>query len=359
MRHALALARRGLGRVAPNPAVGCILVNEGRIVGRGWTQPGGRPHAETVALQQAGKAADGGTAYVTLEPCSHHGETPPCAETLIAAGVKRVVCALGDPDERVNGRGLATLEGAGIKVETGVCEAEAADLNRGFLLNRTADRPLVTLKLATSMDGRIATATGESQWITGPQARHHGHMLRATHDAILIGSGTARADNPELTCRIAGLEDQSPDRVVLDTHLSIPLTGRLVQTARDNPLFIFCGPGPDAPRRDALREAGAMVVETDTGKSGQPAPAAVLAALAETGITRVLIEGGSRVAAAFLRNGLVDEIALFRAPIAVGGDGLAAISGFGLEALDQAPAFEHSGSCRLGDDVLETYRRSL
>lgn len=359
MRHALALAQRGLGRVAPNPSVGCVIVSEGRIVGRGWTRPGGRPHAETVALDQAGPAANDATAYVTLEPCSHHGETPPCAEALIAAGIKRVVCALGDPDERVNGRGLAVLEGAGVEVVTGLCKSEAAELNRGFLLNRTVQRPLVTLKMATSMDGRIATASGASQWITGPEARRFGHMLRATHDAILIGSGTARADNPELTCRLTGLEDQSPIRVVLDTHFSIPLTGRLVQTAREHPLVVFCGPTADATRQQALVDAGASVIETAPGQSGQPSPASVVATLAASGVTRLLIEGGGRVAATFLRNDLVDEIALFRAPMVIGGDGLPAISAFGLDTLDQAPGFQHTGTRSLGDDVLETYRRSL
>ena len=359
MRHALALAQRGLGRVAPNPAVGCVIVNEGRVVGRGWTQPGGRPHAETVALEQAGSLASGGTAYVTLEPCSHHGETPPCAEALIAAGIRRVVCALGDPDERVSGRGLLILEGAGVQVETGVCEAGAADLNRGFLLNRTVGRPLVTLKMATSMDGRIATASGASQWITGAAARRYGHMLRATHDAILIGSGTARADDPELTCRLDGLEMQSPVRVVLDTHLSLPLTGRLVRTAGDHPLVVFCGPTADASRQQALADAGASVIETALGRSGLPRPDAILSTLAASGVTRLLIEGGGRVAATFLRNDLVDQIALFRAPKAIGGDGLAAISGFGLSELPEAPTFVHAASRPLGDDVLETYRRAI
>lgn len=359
MRHALALAQRGLGQVAPNPAVGCVIVNEGRVVGRGWTQPGGRPHAETMALKEAGSAASGGTAYVTLEPCSHHGETPPCAESLIAAGIKQVVCALGDPDERVNGRGLATLEGAGVSVTTGVCESSAAAINRGFLLNRTSTRPLVTLKLAISMDGYIATASGESRWITGPEARRYGHMLRATHDAILVGSGTARADDPELTCRIGGLEHQSPIRIVMDTHLSIPITSRLAQTATDHRLVVFCGPRADAARQQALTDAGAMVVETETGESGQPRPATVLATLAASGVTRLLIEGGGKVAATFLRNDLVDEVALFRAPKVIGGDGQAAVSGFGLHELDQAPAFQHGRSRNLGDDVLETYRRSL
>ena len=195
MRAALALARRGLGNTWPNPAVGCVIVNEGRVVGRGWTQRGGRPHAETEALARAGSAATGATAYVTLEPCSHHGKTPPCAEALIGARIARVVAAVEDPDPRVSGAGIARLRDAGVEVETGLCAEEAAELNAGFFCRVTHGRPLVTLKLATSLDGRIATANGESRWITGPAARERAHLLRATHDAVLVGTGTAFADD--------------------------------------------------------------------------------------------------------------------------------------------------------------------
>src|SRR5579862_7078692 len=213
MRGALSLARRGLGNTWPNPAVGCVLVREGRVVGRGWTQPGGRPHAETEALARAGRAARGATAYVTLEPCCHHGRTPPCADALIAAGLSRVVAAIEDPDPRVAGGGLARLRAAGLDVESGLCAAEAAEINAGFLSRLRLGRPLVTLKLATSLDGRIATASGESRWITGGPARERAHLLRATHDAILVGTDTVIADNPELTCRLPGLAGHSPVRV--------------------------------------------------------------------------------------------------------------------------------------------------
>ena len=205
MRAAFALARRGLGNVWPNPAVGCVLVRDGRVVGRGWTQPGGRPHAETEALRRAGALARGATAYVSLEPCSHWGRTSPCADALIAAGVRRVVAALEDPDPRVSGSGIARLREAGIAVETGLGAAEAAEINAGFLTRQRLGRPLVTLKLATSLDGKIATATGESQWITGPSARAYAHKLRAEHDAIMVGTGTVLADDPQLTCRLPGL----------------------------------------------------------------------------------------------------------------------------------------------------------
>src|SRR5689334_20006331 len=213
MRAALALARRGLGTVWPNPAVGCVIVSDGRVVGRGWTQPGGRPHGETEALRRAGEAARRATAYVSLEPCCHWGKTPPCVDALIAAGVRRVVVALEDPDPRVAGRGIARLRDAGVEVETGVCTEEAAEINAGFFCRLRLGRPLVTLKLATSLDGRIATRSGESQWITGPPARERSHLLRATHDAILVGTETVIADDPQLTCRLPGLADRSPVRV--------------------------------------------------------------------------------------------------------------------------------------------------
>jgi diaminohydroxyphosphoribosylaminopyrimidine deaminase/5-amino-6-(5-phosphoribosylamino)uracil reductase len=224
MRAALALARRGLGRVAPNPAVGCVLVKDGRVVGRGWTQAGGRPHAETEALARAGEAARGATAYVTLEPCSHHGKTPPCAESLIAAGISRSVVALEDPDPRVSGSGLTLLREAGIAVDTGLLAEAAAEVNAGYLMRTRTGRPLVTLKLATTLDGRIATRAGESRWITGPLARARAHLLRAESDAVLVGSGTAVTDNPRLDVRLPGLEGRSPLRVLLDGRLRLPLT---------------------------------------------------------------------------------------------------------------------------------------
>lgn len=357
MAHALMLAARGLGRVSPNPAVGCVIVGDGRIVGRGWTQPGGRPHAETEALRRAGAAARGATAYVTLEPCSHHGETAPCAEALIGAGVARVVAATTDPDPRVDGRGLDMLRRAGIEVASGLLSGRARALNRGFVLHRTEGRPMVTLKLATTLDGRIATASGESKWITGAAARQGGHMLRAAHDAILVGSGTALADDPELTCRLPGLEDRNPLRVVLDSRLSLPPQSRLVRTAGETPLLVFCSADADAARAAALEAAGAELHRVPTAESGGLDPAAVLGALAEAGVTRLLIEGGAGVAASFVGAGLVDAISWFRAARLIGGDGLAAIRGFGLAALGAAPAFRRAAIADFGDDVLETYLR--
>ena len=208
------------------------------VVGRGWTKPGGRPHAETEALKQAGSWAKGSTAYVTLEPCSHYGETPPCAEALIAADVARVVIAIDDPDARVSGRGIAMLKDAGIDVEIGVCAVAAKKLNAGFLLHRREGRPLVTLKTASTLDARIATHAGQSQWITGEAARRRGHLLRKTHDAIVVGIGTALADDPELTSRLPGMEGDSPVRVVVDTHLRLPLKSKVVQSAKKVPTWV-------------------------------------------------------------------------------------------------------------------------
>ncbi len=357
MLAALGLARRGLGTVWPNPAVGCVIVGGGRVVGRGWTQPGGRPHAETEALAMAGEAARGATAYVSLEPCSHHGKTPPCAEALIAAGVARVVVATEDPDPRVSGRGLAMLREAGIQVTEGVCRAEADDLNAGFFLKVREGRPLVTLKLATTLDGRIATHTGESKWITGEPARAVAHLLRAENDVVMVGSGTAIADDPDLTCRLPGLEERSPVRVVVDGRLRLPLTSRLVATANEVPTWVITQEGGDETRCEAYQDAGVELIEVPAGPDHTLDMAEAMAALAESGVTRVLVEGGSHLAAALLRDGLVDRMVWFRAPRLIGGDGLPAAQAFGVDHLAATPGFERVDVRPLGDDVMETYKK--
>jgi diaminohydroxyphosphoribosylaminopyrimidine deaminase / 5-amino-6-(5-phosphoribosylamino)uracil reductase len=346
MGAALALARRGLGNVWPNPAVGCVLVADGRVVGRGWTQPGGRPHAETEALARAGDAARGSTAYVTLEPCSHHGKTPPCAEALIAAGVARVVVACRDPDPRVDGRGLAALRQAGIEIVEGVGGAEAEALNAGFFLRVRENRPFVTLKLAGSLDMRIATASGESKWITGEAARARAHRLRADHDAVLAGSGTVLADDPALDARLPGLADPRRVRVVADGRLRVPASAQLVRTARAQPTWILTR--QDAGDASALTSAGVDVVRLESLD-----PRAMLGALAARGITRLLIEGGGTLAASFLRDRLVDRLAIFRAGIALGGDGLSGVAPLGATKLAQAPRFRLESVERVGDDTLE------
>ena len=359
---ALVLAARGLGNVWPNPAVGCVLVRHGRIVGRGWTQPGGRPHAEAMALEQAGNQtgdqARGATAYVSLEPCAHHGQTAPCAEALIAAGIARVVIAAPDPDPRVDGRGAEMLRAAGIAVEWAgsAIAARATALNAGFLCKVNRKRPLVTLKLASTLDGRIATASGESQWITGAGARARGHLLRAEHDAILVGIGTALADDPELTCRLPGMAAQSPVRVVLDSKMRLPPDSRLARGAGDHPLWLLSGPDRGAASLTApLTALGCEVMAVPWGGDGRIEPAAALQCLAERGITRLLVEGGSAVATAFLAAGLVDSLAWFRTPGLMGGDGLPVFGALGLTVLDHMPRFQRQGIENLGDDVLESY----
>lgn len=336
MRLALSLARRGLGQTHPNPTVGCILVRpdiDGRIVGRGWTQSGGRPHAETEALRRAGDLARGATAYVTLEPCSHTGRTPPCADALIAAGVSRVVAALEDPDDRVSGQGMAKLKAASVEAETGLLAEEAAVINGGYLLRRRAGRPRVTLKLALSIDGRIATRTGHSQWITSPEARAAGHALRARHDAILTGVGTVIADDPALTCRLPGLTDRSPLRVVMVGSRPVP-PGCTMMNGQGPPVRVFGGNGDK--RAD---------------------PQSVLEALSADGINSVLIEAGKGITAAFLTADLVDEIVCFRAPSVIGGDGLAAIDALGVDRLPEAKHFRLVDQRAAGADAVERYRR--
>ncbi|WP_029013051.1 bifunctional diaminohydroxyphosphoribosylaminopyrimidine deaminase/5-amino-6-(5-phosphoribosylamino)uracil reductase RibD [Niveispirillum irakense] len=359
MASALALAERGLGRVWPNPSVGCVIVKDGIVVGRAVTAPGGRPHGETQALAQAGTAARGATVYVSLEPCNHHGKTPPCSEALIAAGVGRVVVACEDPDPRVCGGGIKRLRAAGIQVDVGLMATEAAMLNEGFFKRIREALPMVTLKMATSLDGRIATRTGQSQWITGAQARAHGHMLRARYDAIMVGIGTALADDPELTCRLPGLEGRSPVRIVMDSRLRLPLTSRLVRTARDVPTWVVTlAEGAQQARAQAFADCGVQVIAIDPNPPGEIPVMAAVKALAARGITRVLAEGGARLAASLLRADAVDRAEWFRAPMVIGGDGLGAAAAFGADRLADAKRFRRVETLPLGDDLLERYRRA-
>lgn len=357
MDAALALARRGLGRVWPNPAVGCVLVARdgagSRVVGRGWTQPGGRPHAETEAMARAGDLARGATAYVTLEPCSHHGKTPPCAAALIAAGVRRVVAAVEDPDPRVSGRGLAALRAADIEVDLGTGATEAREINAGFLTRLAQGRPMVALKLATTLDGRIALANGASRWITGPEARQRAHLLRATHDAILVGTGTVAADDPQLTCRLAGLEERSPVRIVLDWSLRLALTARVFDGAA--PTWVVHGPDADAARTEGLRKKGIELLEIPTGADGKLDLAQLFARLGERGLTRVLVESGGKLAAALLQAGLVDQLYWFRAGAIIGGDGRAAVADLGLQDLDRMDRFVLNQRIPCGQDAMEIW----
>jgi len=367
MTTALRLARRGLGNTWPNPAVGCVIVGttgagSTRVLGRGWTQPGGRPHAETVALEQArslfgADALVGAQAFVTLEPCSHTGRTPPCADALIQAGIGRVVVACEDPDERVSGSGLARLREAGIQVETGLCREDAEAVNAGFLTRAESGRPLVSLKTATTSDGRIATRTGASQWITGDAARAQAHLMRAAHDAIAVGSGTVAADNPGLTCRLPGMEQYSPVRVVFDSGLLISAETQLVATARDVPTWVACCAGEDSNRRDALESAGVKVLAVDATKDGRVVLTAALHALGQEGITRLMVEGGAQLSTALLRLGLVDRLHWFRAPSLIGGDGLPPFGDLGVTDMSEMPSFRLISSTPVGDDMLDIFVR--
>ena len=358
MHAALALARRALGRSWPNPAVGCVLVREGRVVGRGWTQPGGRPHAETEALRRASAGARGASAYVTLEPCSHYGRTPPCADALIAAGIARAVIAMKDPDPRVSGEGLARLRGAGIPVALGLGESEAGEINAGFFLRIREKRPLITLKLAMTLDGQIATRTGESRWITGEAARARAHLLRAQHDAVMVGSGTVLADDPLLNVRLPGLERHSPLRIVLDGRMRLPLTSTLVASARQMPTWLVTLEGGERHRRRAYEDSGVEVIEVSASEAGAIDLQPMLQLLAEKGLTRILAEGGAQLAAALLREHLVDRLAIFRSASLIGGDGLPAAAGFGLDRLAEQPLFQPLETIWLGADRLETYIRA-
>lgn len=351
MRAALSLAARHLGQTWPNPAVGCVIVDaDGYVVGRGSTQPGGRPHAETQALAMAGERAVGGTAYVTLEPCSHHGKTPPCADALIVAGIERCVSAMEDPDSRVSGRGhAAMLKNRQIAVEVGTLATEAKALNAGFLKRVTEGLPFISLKLATSLDGRTATRSGDSKWITGEPARQFGHLLRATHDAIAVGSGTVLADDPELTCRVAGLEHRSPVRVVFDRRGRTPERAKLL--AGGPPTWLVTSPGAF---NGGIHDPHQIIEVAGNGTSWLEQ---ACRALAQRGLTRLLVEGGATLATSFLEAGLVDQVYWFRAPITIGADGLAGIGPLSAEKLSHALGFRMGDRRSLGNDVLELYDR--
>ncbi len=353
MRLALVLGRRGLGRVWPNPAVGCVIVKDNRVLGRGWTKDGGRPHAETIALAQAGAAARGATVYVTLEPCAHTGKTPPCATALIDAGVSRIVVALQDPDPRVAGRGLKMLRKAGIEVNVGTLEAEARADQIGFLSRVTNGRPMVTLKLAMSVDGKIALGNGQSKWITGSQARRAVHAMRASHDAVMVGAGTTRADAPSLTVRGLGV-DRQPVRLVVSSRLDLPVNGPLFETCEEAPVWLICGASASAEAQSAWRDAGAEVLSTE---ADQVQIEAALRLLADAGLTRVFCEGGGQLAASLLRADLVDRLVVFTAGVALGADGLPGLGALGLTELDSAARFKLNEQRRIGDDLLTEWRR--
>ena len=324
MRLALSLGRRGLGRTWPNPAVGAVIVRDEEIVGRGWTQPGGRPHAEIEALRRAGAMARGATLYVTLEPCSHHGKSPPCADAVIASGIARVVSAMEDPNPEVAGRGHARLRSAGIAVDVGIEAATARRDHAGHIRRMRDGRPQVMLKLAISADGKAAGAGRKRVPITGNAVRDRVHMMRAESDAIMIGIGTALADDPVLTCRLPGMAKMSPTRVVLDAGLRLPLQSRLLATAGEMPLLIMAGKHAPAASETAVHQHGAEVVRV-AETEGRLDLREVLNLLAQRGITRLMVEGGPTVASALIEADLVDEAVFFHSPVVIGEEGLPAL----------------------------------
>jgi diaminohydroxyphosphoribosylaminopyrimidine deaminase / 5-amino-6-(5-phosphoribosylamino)uracil reductase len=353
MDLALALGRRGLGRTWPNPAVGAVIVKDGVIVGRGWTQPGGRPHAEVEALRRAGAAARGATLYVTLEPCSHFGKSPPCADAIVAAGVARVVSALEDPNPEVAGSGHARLAAAGIAVEIGIGAAAARRAHAGHIRRMRDGRPHVALKLALSADGKVAAAGRRPLPITGEAARDRVHLIRAQSDAVLIGIGTALVDDPMLTCRLPGMSRYSPVRVVLDSALRLPLDSRLVKSAREVAVWVIAGLEAPLSAEESLRAQGVDVCRV-AATSGHLDLAAVLKLLAHRGITRLLVEGGPTLAAALLAADRVDEAMLFKSPKSVGADGIDAFDQPASGALSRLTLAETE---QIGPDRLEIYQR--
>jgi diaminohydroxyphosphoribosylaminopyrimidine deaminase/5-amino-6-(5-phosphoribosylamino)uracil reductase len=357
MAAALRLGRRNLGHTFPNPAVGALIVADGRIVGRGWTADGGRPHAEVLALAEAGEAARGATVYVTLEPCSHHGRTPPCADALVEAGVGRVVVPFEDPDPRVAGQGLQRLESAGIKVTRGVLAEDALVAHAGHISRVTRGRPWVTLKLAVSADGMIGRRAGERMIISGREAFEAVQAMRVESDAVMIGIGTVLVDNPRLTVRLAGLQNRSPIRIILDAQARLPLDSHLVASARETPLIAVVTPGAEEAKKDALRDAGVRIIEVDEGPGGVSLKKA-LETLSVEGFTRILVEGGSEVASSLVSDDLVDEAIIFRADVVVGPDGVRALAGNALSAIERSPRYRAAGAGMAGNDQMRRYLRN-
>jgi diaminohydroxyphosphoribosylaminopyrimidine deaminase/5-amino-6-(5-phosphoribosylamino)uracil reductase len=354
MRLALALGRRGLGNTWPNPAVGCVIVKDGVIVGRGWTQPGGRPHAEVEALRHAKRAAKGATLYCTLEPCSHEGKSPPCADAIVKAGVARVVSAIEDPNPEVAGQGHARLRENGIAVDVGLLADEARRAHGGHIERITAGRPHVTLKLAVSADGKAGLAGRKQVFITGDAARDRVFNIRAQHDAILVGLGTVLADNPQLSARLPGLYERSPVRVVLDAQLRVPLSLSVISTCRDVPTWVFASHKASPVAEEILVAKGAKVFRVDDTQ-GRLDLDEVLKTLGSEGITRLMVEGGPTVAASFVAADLVDEFVLLKGPKDIG-DGIGPLEGMPLDKL--IGKLELDGMEQLGADTLEHYVRA-
>jgi diaminohydroxyphosphoribosylaminopyrimidine deaminase/5-amino-6-(5-phosphoribosylamino)uracil reductase len=354
MRLALALGRRNLGHTWPNPAVGAVIVKEGVILARGWTQDGGRPHAEIEALRRAKKEAQGATMYVSLEPCAHHGKTPPCADAIIRAGIARVVSTMEDPNPEVAGKGYERLRAKGIVVDVGVGAEDARRIHAGHIKRMTEGQPYVTLKLAVSADGKAGLAGRKPASITGEAAQTRVFQVRAATDAILVGIGTVLSDDPQLTCRLPGMFERSPVRVVLDAQLRVPLATSVVATVRETPTWIFTSGQASTIAEEILQQKGCKVFRVDES-DGRLDLDQVLKTLGEQGITRLLVEGGPTVAASFVAENLVDEALLLRSEKTIGEDGIGALEGMPLEAL--TGRLVSRGRERLGADMFEDFAR--
>lgn len=348
MKTALSLARRGLGQTGANPSVGCVIVKNGVVIGHGRTADGGRPHAEVVALAQVGNSAKGAVMYVTLEPCCHFGKSPPCTEAIIKAGISEVVIANIDPYEEVAGKGVAALEAAGIKVVTGILAAEGEETHAGFFKRIRRNLPYVTLKIASSLDGKTALQNGESKWITGEEARDYGHLLRGQNDAIMTGIGTIIADNPELNCRLPGLQNRSPLRIIIDSDLRIPAESKIITSAKDVPIIIFT---KAETKRPELEKPGVTIEKAELSPAGLGIKK-ILHRLADKGINRLMVESGGKIAASLLKEELVDEICWFQGAKIIGGEGLPAIAALGISQMTDIKKFELLETKKLGEDLL-------
>lgn len=352
MRLALSLARRQLGQTWPNPAVGAVIVQDGQIVAQGFTERGGRPHAETQALVKAGKRAQGATMYVSLEPCSHQGKTPPCAHAIITAGITTVVVGCRDTNPLISGRGIALLEAAGLQVIEGICAMEARAVNAGFFSVMERKTPWLSVKLATSLDGKIASSGGQSHWITSEAARQYGQLLRSRYDAVVTGSGTLVADDPQLTCRTPGLEQYSPVRVVFDRKNRLLPTHNLAKTASNTPVWVLST--GNHPEKAALEGMGVQFFALSEGDDAQQLKEG-MAILATQGITRVLAEGGAQLSTGFLQSGLCRRMYWFRAPVLLGNDGLAGVGGGFPATLSDATRWALVEQHALGPDQLDVF----
>ncbi len=354
MQSALAIARQGLGRVWPNPAVGCVIVKNGIVISQARTADTGRPHAETIAISKSYVDVSGSDMYVTLEPCAHTGKTPPCCEAIVSSRFRRVIIAVADTDQRTAGLGIRAIQRAGIEVRTGLFADMARDVNRGYFLNRALGRPMFTLKIAASLDAKTAMAGGESKWITSALSRRRVHLERYQHDAVLTGIGTVIADDPELTTRLKGVHCSSP-RIVIDTRLRFPVRNRLLETLDLGPVWVFTCSSQNNKKYQELVDKGVEIFCVPHDNNGHCDLNSVAGILGQKGLTRVFVEAGGGLAASFITNKLCDRLLLFRSPAVIGGDGLSLIGGIGGTDLASLPVFTRKEIHLSGDDCLEIF----